>query len=252
MCSSDLRFDVVSTVSGGGYIGGMLGRLFTRVRHGEQVIEALAGVDTRWFLWWLRANGRYLVPRGPSDSLFALAIFVRNLMAIHLELGLAALLLGCLLTGFNLSIWWMVQGMATLDPSWIPTFGLLPAWLPTLWLMVPIAGLAAGFCVGAHWALNWVARSRPLTVWAGWLAGAVLIAATLGFQLLAGGVVDDATARGVRRGVWLTMDVLLLTWLLGVPVAAWRLWRQPPQGSTELHIEAARSVLTQQIGRAHV
>jgi len=222
----------------------MLGRLFTRAHRAEEVAAALAGVDTRWFLWWLRANGRYLVPRGMTDTLFALAIYLRNLLAIHLELGIMALCLGCLLVGLDLGTWWWAQGAATRDPGWITSFGALPAWLPTLWLLLPLGVLAATVIVAAHWALTWVARASLGKVLAHWAGGLLLTLLLLGYQLVAGGVIDDSPARDTRRALWLVMDLLLLGWVLGVPMAAWRLRQVPTEGSAALHVEAARSLLT--------
>ena len=94
-----LRFDLLSTVSGGGYIGSMLGRLFHRAQTPADTIriaDALARGNNSWFAWWLRANGRYLVPQGLKDRFFALAVYLRNLLGIHLELGLVGLVLGVL------------------------------------------------------------------------------------------------------------------------------------------------------------
>jgi predicted acylesterase/phospholipase RssA len=65
-----LKFDLMSTVSGGGYIGAALGRLCTDARSADEVREierALGDVDRARFGWWLRANGRYLIPGGLRD-----------------------------------------------------------------------------------------------------------------------------------------------------------------------------------------
>ena len=80
-----LRFDLLSTVSGGGYIGATVGALFHRATQPEQakvVEERIGAGNSRGFLWWLRANGRYLIPRGPKDTMYAAALFLRNLSGI--------------------------------------------------------------------------------------------------------------------------------------------------------------------------
>src|SRR5262245_28343313 len=64
------RFDYLSTVSGGGYAGSALGRLFQSVGDPVKVQTELAK-DDRLFWWWLRKNGRYLFPAGLRDALFA-------------------------------------------------------------------------------------------------------------------------------------------------------------------------------------
>ncbi|MDB5882177.1 MAG: Patatin-like phospholipase, partial [Ramlibacter sp.] len=51
--SSLRRFDYVSTVSGGGYIGAAFGRLFQGRNTPQHIEERLAGEDTL-LLWWLR------------------------------------------------------------------------------------------------------------------------------------------------------------------------------------------------------
>jgi patatin-like phospholipase len=101
--------DYLSTVSGGGYIGSALGRLFTRhyVQTVDDVERILSGPpdatsvpppdrnDPAWikeqagwkFLGWLRENGRYMAPRGAGDLLLAGAILIRNLVSIHVVLG---------------------------------------------------------------------------------------------------------------------------------------------------------------------
>ncbi|HSW23200.1 MAG TPA: patatin-like phospholipase family protein, partial [Burkholderiaceae bacterium] len=100
-----LRFDLLSTVSGGGYVGATLGRLLSRAASAadvKKVVAAFGDADGRWFTWWLRANGRYLIPRGAKDTTFAIALYLRNLTGVHFELGLLALLLGVALALFDL------------------------------------------------------------------------------------------------------------------------------------------------------
>ncbi|WP_295531494.1 patatin-like phospholipase family protein [uncultured Pseudacidovorax sp.] len=107
-----LRFDLLSTVSGGGYIGGMLGRLFDRGSspdHLTRVNQALAQAESTHFGWWLRASGRYLTPAGAADTLFALALYLRNLVGIHVEFGVIAVLVAGMLCGIDLLAW---QGVA--------------------------------------------------------------------------------------------------------------------------------------------
>ncbi len=84
------RFDYLSTVSGGGYLGSSLGRLY---REGTSATEVEAGVardDSMW-LWWLRNNGRYLTPAGAKDLGYATASIVRGILATHLEIGILIL-----------------------------------------------------------------------------------------------------------------------------------------------------------------
>lgn len=73
------RFDYLSTVSGGGYTGGMLGRLYGREHNAKEVERRLAASDTT-LLWWLRNNGRYLSPAGARDLQLAGAQILRSFM----------------------------------------------------------------------------------------------------------------------------------------------------------------------------
>ncbi|MFC4158947.1 hypothetical protein [Chitinimonas lacunae] len=164
------RFDLLSTVSGGGYIGATVGMLFHREgQKGEaaqplEVERGLAGAETRWFTAWLRANGRYLIPGGTRDMLFAAASFGRNLFAIHVELAFLFIVLGCLLVGFDLAVWqwadcvfrdggcWPREGK-----NWLAAWngsallGVLSGW-PTIWLLLPFivwVGLVLACCFWA-------------------------------------------------------------------------------------------------------
>ncbi|MBS0583487.1 MAG: hypothetical protein JSS42_10355 [Proteobacteria bacterium] len=86
------RFDYLSTVSGGGYIGASVGRLIGMV--GIDKAEALLGSGYSQVLGWLRKNGRYLTPSGARDLGMAIATLLRSSLSTHFELGLLAMLLG--------------------------------------------------------------------------------------------------------------------------------------------------------------
>lgn len=109
------RFGFLSTVSGGGFIGGFLTQLFQRkqIRSAADVEAVLADdVQTetadaqasatgpspgysRHVMHWLRENGRYLAPSGTGDYLLALATVLRNwlsLQLIYASLAMIALL----------------------------------------------------------------------------------------------------------------------------------------------------------------
>lgn len=86
------RVDYLSTVSGGGYVGGMLGRLYNE-NNAKRVEERLAAEDSI-LLWWLRNHGRYLIPVGSRELQIAgasmLRAFVLNaLLVIWLALLVA-------------------------------------------------------------------------------------------------------------------------------------------------------------------
>lgn len=74
------RYDYLSTVSGGGYLGGMLGRLYNPENNATAVEEGLAR-DESILLSWLRKNGRYLTPAGTRDLLLAFTQILRSFFA---------------------------------------------------------------------------------------------------------------------------------------------------------------------------
>jgi hypothetical protein len=93
------KIDFVSTVSGGGYFGAFLGRLFTRrwIRNVDDAEHVLRGIEPRaespkeqgWgqrTFRWLRDNGRYLAPRGSGDLIVLGAILLRNWVAVQVVL----------------------------------------------------------------------------------------------------------------------------------------------------------------------
>lgn len=117
------QFDYLSTVSGGGYIGGFFSSLFVRGRlSGKQYETALETTKRayealqeeppgrihresnydpkhpgRTALAWLRDNGRYMAPGGTGDLLYGLTIAVRNWLATQYVVASALLVLLALL-----------------------------------------------------------------------------------------------------------------------------------------------------------
>ncbi len=86
------RVDYLSTVSGGGYIGSFLGRFYDRMRDAQN-LNSLPAVDraereiaspTSPELDWLRSHGNYIAPGGRGDGRYNFAIFLRNLLSVHL------------------------------------------------------------------------------------------------------------------------------------------------------------------------
>lgn len=146
------HFDLVSTVSGGGYVGGTLGKLCQEFGP-DRAQEALADADKRWFAYWLRANGRYLIPHGARDALFAIANFLRNLVGIHLEIAMLGIVLGGVLVGIDLFVWWLAEGQNLAHGAVFRDFvGLASQW-PTLWLLLIPEAFAAATLGGAYWSV---------------------------------------------------------------------------------------------------
>ena len=90
------HIDYLSTVSGGGYIGAFLGRLYTRETSNESKREFRKGLGAREDastsdiaesvlsdfssnpVRYLKENGRYLSPNGAGDMLLGAAVILRN------------------------------------------------------------------------------------------------------------------------------------------------------------------------------
>lgn len=98
------RFDYLSTVSGGGFIGSFLGRFYDRLRRpaandssrieatcstpADHVEQELVAPNSK-IIDWLRKHGNYIAPQGSGDGRSNLAVFVRNLLSLHVVIGLA-------------------------------------------------------------------------------------------------------------------------------------------------------------------
>ncbi|SAL72770.1 Patatin-like phospholipase [Caballeronia terrestris] len=155
------RFDVMSTVSGGGYIGGTVGKLFDNARetgqHPIEIEQALADADSRRFAVWLRANGRYLIPNGTKDILYASANFIRSLLGVHVELAILSILLGGVLVGLDLAIWAWADCITSNGGCWAPlgigkgALAVLSLW-PTIWIVLPIPAWFGCMFAFAYWA----------------------------------------------------------------------------------------------------
>lgn len=244
-----LRFDLLSTVSGGGYSGAAVARLFDRARSpgaAAQVERELGAVDERWFHWWLREGSRYLVPNGARDALEIAAIWLRNLLALHLELALLGLLLGLLLAGVNLAFW--LAGVA-------PAVGRWAAWYSNLWWALPPLTAAALVLLAGFWSSAPTRRERRdgdrrRLRWVALLVALGLLLAA--WPQLAPGLRERAAAQWRDAAPWIVLLVLLA--LSGAAGARWRLRRllrrageRVPGGHLVLEL---RQRLRQDLGRA--
>lgn len=250
-----LRFDLMSTVSGGGYLGAAVGKLFHQAQSPEEVVEtanALASVDKRWLAWWLRANGRYLIPRGLRDAIFAVSLYLRNLVAVHIEMGVLGLLLGCLLALCNIWVWpWLRAALPEDALARSTVYGVL-AWLPTVWLLLLPQLFIASLLACSYWLL----RARPRGAWPQathyllpllWLG----LAAAL-WRLRPQGAASDWPA--ALWWAWLLSLCGSLAWVLAGPYASWTRHRLKQAAaragepfSLRVVMERARHSLTAQL-----
>ena len=173
------RFDYLSTVSGGGYIGAAFGRLVGQMGIGEA--EAVLRSGDSLLLTWLRRNGRYLSPAGARDFGMAIATYLRAGVAVNFELGFLALLVGLCVIAPHL----LLSACTLLeDQQWSPW---QTAWWPIaacMWLL-----LGPGAMV-AYWPLrtaNGKSEQDPVhTVFArsdfAWLVGGAIVAALIAWK----------------------------------------------------------------------
>ena len=96
--------DILSTVSGGGFAGSFLGRLFTRetVKLASDPCERVQ--ETLKNTWsapmeWLRTHANYIFATGATDLRLNLAVLWRNIAAVYLVIG------ALLFTLFGLLAW---------------------------------------------------------------------------------------------------------------------------------------------------
>lgn len=107
------QIDFMSTVSGGGFIGSFLGRLFTRdsVKRSQDPagrVQELLSDSSSAPIWWLRTQANYIFATGENDVKLNLAVFIRNIFTVHLVVGTL------LLTLFGL-LAWLPQAAALLS-----------------------------------------------------------------------------------------------------------------------------------------
>jgi choline dehydrogenase-like flavoprotein len=182
--------DLLSTVSGGGFIGSFLGRLFTRDTvkiAGDpcgRVQDTLKKTGSAP-LWWLRTQANYIFATGTNDLRLNLATFWRNIFTVHLVIG------ALIFTIFGL-LAWLPDGVGLLSdqlglfrlralvepilaPKVIRGIELSPWWwLPVLALALAVLPATLGF-----WLAPKIGSYRPypfysLAAWLLLLAGVVV------------------------------------------------------------------------------
>lgn len=222
------KVDFLSTVSGGGYAGSFLGRMFTRpwargdhpaptflpnperpLRHATDRVESVLDNPQSEPLRWLRDCGRYMSPNGAGDTLVAVAAYLRNWISV------TAVMWVSLLSVFLL----LAAGRAALNlaPQWHAWEITLAGWTEQHWwwspsLLFPAFLMVFGL-VPLGWAY-WLTRKQlrsPET------AGSVVALVVL-------------LMLGARVGWWPLVIVSLLTVIFSV--AAELDWQQPKAGST--------------------
>jgi hypothetical protein len=131
------RIDYISTVSGGGYFGSFLGRLFSRdyLKEPEDLEAVLRQEKNPEVLRFLRENGRYMAPNGAGDKLLVGAMVLRNWFSVQLVLSVFLLTFFLALQAIRIG-----AGRASLE--FIPWF--------TGWLSSHPWGVEAGHWIQGH------------------------------------------------------------------------------------------------------
>src|SRR6185369_1925748 len=149
-CKLLRRIDYLSTVSGGSYIGGFLGTLYHRVGRGARrpaAVEDELRDPRSKVVDWLRQNGRYLAPGGAADGWAALAVILRNLVAVNLVTWTLVLTLFLALDLLRALATRLAGGAL---PS-LPGPGGIVWWSPYLAIPAAIAALAVVPLGLAYW-----------------------------------------------------------------------------------------------------
>ena len=167
------EIDFVSTVSGGGYIGAFLGRLYTRIPADvadpvERVESVLANSNSEQ-LWWLRQHANYLLGEGRSDLQSSLGVVWRNLLAVHFCVGILALALFGLLRWVGGPV-----GAAACPPGWQGALTCSPWWwLPLAIGVVAVFPAAFSFWLAPAPGAKAAHSFLSLATWLALLAGAI-------------------------------------------------------------------------------
>ena len=178
------KVDVLSTVSGGGYIGGLLSRLFARGEvHGVDDVKRailpggcyggapgapINSIKPGSVLRWLRENGHYLAPNGGGDLLVGSAVILRNWVSVHM------VLLMLLVSGFALlqalrdgTYWlaysgdvWLLREINERLAFLVPDTVFWSPWLPLAALPAGVSALAGLWYWARLRSRNW--RATPL------------------------------------------------------------------------------------------
>jgi hypothetical protein len=198
------RIDYLSTVSGGGYVGAMYGRLVAT--YGLRHALALMARSRSSVLGWLRRNGRYLTPAGSRDTGIAVVTYLRAWLAIHTEFMFASILLGLMVVAPHL---WQ-HSYQLLDPQgW-------ERWHSPWWpLALAIWATLAPALVAGYWAARDAPDPAAITALPGWRDVVFLLVAAVGAYLLLRTMEANGTLDPVRHSLnWPGAGVLSLNSLV--------------------------------------
>lgn len=216
------RFDFLSTVSGGGFIGGFLGLSIQRssVPHTS---EELAGTRTRTIRWF-RENGRYLTPNGMIDLWGAAAMMVRNWFSVHVVVATSLLVL--MLLGQVARLLVQCCGPLALQqalPIATPGVANEILWSPWAWFAILSALLLFAPAAWAYW-LN--QRSGGLLAPFAWCV--LTVAGAVGSRLIPAGPDNPVLTAFAwfAQGIAVLAALTFLTWALAALLVFTRMRRE--------------------------
>ncbi len=219
------QIDYLSTVSGGGYFGSFLGRLFNRRADVEKVLCDNQSNEIKW----LRENGRYLSPNGGGDLLKLVALTLRNWVAVQIVMASLVLAVFFLLHWLEYSSfkdWLNHKGLIIPGIDFQPPNKINKLWLSN-WLVLPVATFFI-FTLPPGWAYwlvirggtpfkDWrkTCRLRDKTLWISPILGLILIT-----------VVALVIGWRTHHALWLgTFGLCCLTWVFWA-IAEWKYLRE--------------------------
>ncbi|CAL8479558.1 patatin-like phospholipase family protein [Caballeronia sp. S22] len=206
-------FDYLSTVSGGGYVGVAFGRLFSEKAKGLQVESCLAD-DRSMFLWWLRHNGRYLIPAGAKDEWLAAAAAIRGWISSQFSFLLLVFAAVGLVCVPHAIVW-----------TW-PDWGVSSActqWLPSVWLIVAVLpAMLTAICMWAYYLLaqRWWAIGA-------WMAIAILVLVSPWNSFMSAEMSKPWCLNSARGFAWGAASFVAASEIAGSLYLAWWTWGRP-------------------------
>ena len=228
------RIDFLSTVSGGGYIGAFLGRLYTRMQPTvadpvNRVTDVLAN-NASDEIWWLRSHGQYLTGEGLPDLKEDLGTVWRNVLAVHFSIGTLAVFVFALLHVISQA---SDAPSSAVEVPWSFLFVPKSGWSPWWWLPIVIALLAVAPASVAYFLAPKPGSAAPyplfaLLTWIALLAAAVAAIGMTDWLLLP----------------TLAIGVLLLAWMWQEAVQ----WNLPEGSDFSDRGIVARNRLTRGVG----
>ncbi len=274
------QFDYLSTVSGGGYIGGFFGSLFTRgrLRPNQNVPDAQADLDAAeaaytvlgaeppgrlrrdmsfdparpgdTMLAWLRENGRYMAPTGSGDLFYAFAMAVRNWVAMQFVLG-TMILFAFAALAFSRTV--LVSSgasfagvsFANIERSMLPGDSGLIWWSPLGWGVIAVALAWVGPAGLAFWQTH-PGPGETLAARPRRLSAPVCMIGGMGAFLLALPlIVRYVVNQGADQGPWAHIAYVL--WVFGAMSVASVIWYLLTCGGSGNTIATQRVVLTRRL-----